>query len=93
MYSKTLFSKIVCALAFMISWAGQGASPSYSLSKYSKNEAIFKGNEYFFYSIAVQQSIMGSVTDETGRPLPGATVLEKGKTNGTTTDFDGNFYY
>jgi|AntAceMinimDraft_13_1070369.scaffolds.fasta_scaffold01187_3 iron complex outermembrane receptor protein len=91
MYSKTLFSKIVCALAFMISWAGQGASPSYSLSKYSKNEAIFKGNEYFFYSIAVQQSIMGSVTDETGRPLPGATVLEKGKTNGTTTDFDGNF--
>jgi iron complex outermembrane receptor protein len=91
MYSKTLFSRIVCALAFMISWAGQGASPSYSLSKYSKNEAIFKGNEYFFYSIAVQQSIMGSVTDETGRPLPGATVLEKGKTNGTTTDFDGNF--
>jgi len=91
MYSKTLFSKIVCALAFMISWAGQGASPSYSLSKYGKNEAIFKGNEYFFYSIAVQQSIMGSVTDETGRPLPGATVLEKGKTNGTTTDFDGNF--
>jgi len=38
-----------------------------------------------------QTSITGTVTDEQSAPLPGATVLEKGTTNGTTTDFDGNF--
>ncbi|WP_405380823.1 SusC/RagA family TonB-linked outer membrane protein [Maribacter sp. LLG6340-A2] len=37
------------------------------------------------------QTITGSVTDEKGVPLPGASVLEKGTLNGTQTDFDGNF--
>jgi len=42
--------------------------------------------------IAVAQStITGNVTDEQGLPLPGATVLEAGTSNGTTTDFDGNY--
>ena len=31
------------------------------------------------------------ITDEQGLPLPGATVLEQGTTNGVTSDFDGNF--
>ncbi|QLG45081.1 SusC/RagA family TonB-linked outer membrane protein [Costertonia aggregata] len=35
--------------------------------------------------------ITGTVYDDVGVPLPGATVLVKGTTNGTTTDFDGNF--
>ncbi|GGF21933.1 SusC/RagA family TonB-linked outer membrane protein [Echinicola rosea] len=35
---------------------------------------------------------MGVVTnEETGEPIPGATVLEKGTSNGTATDLDGNF--
>lgn len=38
-----------------------------------------------------QQIIRGRVTDEAGLPLPGASVMEKGTTNGTTTDMDGNF--
>lgn len=29
---------------------------------------------------------------EDGQPLPGVTVVEKGTTNGTVTDFDGNFW-
>lgn len=37
-----------------------------------------------------QISISGIVSDETG-PLPGASVFVKGTTNGTTTDFDGNY--
>ena len=37
------------------------------------------------------QTITGKVTDESGNPLPGASVVEKGTVNGTTTDFDGNF--
>ncbi len=35
--------------------------------------------------------VTGKVTDESGQPLPGANVLEKGTTNGTTSDVDGNF--
>lgn len=35
--------------------------------------------------------IEGKVLDENGNPLPGATVLVKGTTIGTTTDFDGVF--
>lgn len=39
-----------------------------------------------------QATLSGSVSDgEIGGPLPGASVVVKGTTNGTTTDFDGNF--
>ena len=37
-----------------------------------------------------QTVITGTVTDAMG-PVIGATVMEKGTTNGTVTDFDGNF--
>ncbi|MCX2678794.1 TonB-dependent receptor [Galbibacter sp. EGI 63066] len=37
-----------------------------------------------------QQTVSGTVSDENG-PLPGANVLVKGTTNGTQTDFDGNY--
>ncbi len=37
------------------------------------------------------QSISGTVTDDNGVALPGATVLVKGTTNGVSTDFDGDF--
>ncbi|MDT7828273.1 TonB-dependent receptor [Pricia sp. S334] len=33
----------------------------------------------------------GTVTDETGTPLAGANIVEKGTTNGVTADFDGNY--
>ncbi len=39
----------------------------------------------------VQNTISGTVTDADGAPLPGASVLVKGTTNGTQTDFDGNY--
>ena len=38
-----------------------------------------------------QQSISGSVTDENGVPLPGATVVVAGSNIADVTDFDGNF--
>ena len=36
------------------------------------------------------QSISGTVSDANG-PLPGASIVVKGTSNGTTTDFDGNY--
>jgi len=38
-----------------------------------------------------QQNVSGLVTDESGVPLPGATVVVDQTNNGTTTDFDGNY--
>ena len=38
-----------------------------------------------------QQEVAGTVTDATGEAVIGATVMEKGTSNGTVTDFDGHF--
>lgn len=37
------------------------------------------------------KSASGRVLDETNLPLPGVNIVEKGTTNGTVTDIDGNF--
>ena len=39
----------------------------------------------------IQQQVSGTVSDKNGKPLPGASIVEKGTSNGTQTDFDGNF--
>jgi len=41
--------------------------------------------------VYAQTEITGTVVDETGETVIGATVMEKGTTNGTVTDFDGVF--
>ncbi|WP_303397501.1 SusC/RagA family TonB-linked outer membrane protein [Zobellia uliginosa] len=38
-----------------------------------------------------ETTISGTITDSNGSPLPGASIVEKGTTNGTESDFDGNF--
>lgn len=38
-----------------------------------------------------QKSISGTVTEESGEPLPGVTVVIVGTTQGTVTDIDGNY--
>ena len=42
-------------------------------------------------AVQQKQSVSGVVKDAAGEPIIGASVLEKGTTNGTITDFDGNF--
>ena len=38
-----------------------------------------------------QSSVSGTITDSNGGPLPGVNIIEKGTSNGTSTDFDGNY--
>ncbi len=38
-----------------------------------------------------QTKISGVVVSESGAPIPGVNIIEKGTTNGTITDIDGNF--
>jgi TonB-linked SusC/RagA family outer membrane protein len=40
---------------------------------------------------AQTQKITGKITDSSGEPLPGVTVVVKGTTTGTVTDIDGNY--
>ena len=41
--------------------------------------------------MAQNKTVTGTVTDVSGSPLPGVNVVEKGTSNGTSTDFDGNY--
>lgn len=54
---------------------------------------LFFAVTFLYSAITIAQStVSGSVTDaEINGPLPSANILEKGTSNGTTSDFDGNF--
>ena len=45
----------------------------------------------FALDVSAQTTISGHVKDDTGEDVIGATILEKGTSNGTVTDLDGNF--
>ncbi len=54
---------------------------------------MFLAVAFMFTAFTMAQStVTGTVLDsEINSPLPSASVMEKGTSNGTTTDFDGNF--
>lgn len=43
------------------------------------------------FTFAQEKTVSGTVSDNNGVPLPGATIIIKGTTTGTSTDFDGNY--
>ncbi|MEO0528216.1 MAG: SusC/RagA family TonB-linked outer membrane protein, partial [Bacteroidota bacterium] len=45
---------------------------------------------FLCFGLVKAQEVSGTVSDASG-PLPGASVVVKGTTNGTQTDFDGNY--
>ena len=90
MYSKLHLAKIICASACLLSWSAISASPFPLLSK-DIDEVVINENDPYLTLVSAQLSVSGTVTDENGGPLPGANVVVKGTTNGTTTDFDGKF--
>lgn len=58
--------------------------------------ANLRSNQPLFRSIVFAEptflfTVSGTVMDENSLSLPGANVIEKGTTNGTTTDADGKF--
>lgn len=59
--------------------------------EHNKQGSILKINSGTPPPLTVQYSISGTITDSKGVPLPGANIVEKGTTNGTQADFDGNF--
>ncbi len=53
--------------------------------------SLLMGNE--IYAQERSTPISGTIIDETGQPIPGVNILEKGTSNGTTTDFDGKYTF
>jgi TonB-linked SusC/RagA family outer membrane protein len=45
----------------------------------------------FAFTAMAQKTVTGLVSDDSGIPLPGASVVEQGTSNGVSTDFDGNY--
>ncbi|WP_452221467.1 SusC/RagA family TonB-linked outer membrane protein [Lacinutrix salivirga] len=43
------------------------------------------------FTFAQEKTISGTISDESGLPLPGVNIIVKGTNNGTQTDFDGNY--
>ncbi len=64
---------------------------SFGFSNEIENDDTVLGPVGLLEAVEVQLSVSGTVVDDAGTPLPGATVIEKGTSNGTQTDFDGNF--
>jgi TonB-linked SusC/RagA family outer membrane protein len=66
---------------------------SYAMEGY--NIFLFKGNETKTGNTGLTQSgkitVKGIVLDESGEPVTGANVVEKGTTNGIISDIDGSF--
>jgi len=60
-------------------------------------EYTIKGNDILIRSRTLQvddqgkKKVTGNVTDDTGFPLPGVSILIKDTTSGTTTDWEGNY--
>jgi TonB-linked SusC/RagA family outer membrane protein len=55
-------------------------------------EKLFFSFLFVFSSyIFAQGNVTGSVVDTDGNPLPGVTVIIEGTTQGTSSDFDGNY--
>lgn len=42
-------------------------------------------------AFAQQKNVSGKITNQNGEPLLGATILVKGTSTGTSSDFDGNY--
>lgn len=68
----------------------EGTNISYTINN---RQIILSGDKNYTptQGQAQQQKTSGKVTDKNGQPLPGVTVLIKGTTQGTITDFDGKY--
>lgn len=58
---------------------------------FSKPSAVSPGAGASENSLLQQKTVTGKVTDQTGAPIPGASVVVKGTTTGIITNSDGNF--
>ncbi|MGD9930702.1 MAG: SusC/RagA family TonB-linked outer membrane protein [Mangrovibacterium sp.] len=66
----------------------EGTNINYTINK---RQIILSGDQPANFQSVQQKAVSGKVTDASGQPLPGVTVVVQGTTTGTITDFEGNF--
>jgi len=54
-------------------------------------DSFFNRNYVEYHNIQQQRTVTGTVTDASGQPLPGVSIIIKGTTQGTVTGADGNY--
>jgi len=91
MNSKLPISTSIYASAFMVLCTGLSTSTGALYAKGIELKGGLETRSSTVLFMPIKQSVSGRVTDESGLPLPGATVLVKGTTLGTVTDLDGKF--
>lgn len=72
---KHLYTLLIGLLALLPTAYAGGSANNILMASMQQNETI----------------VQGRVVEEGGEPLPGATVLEKGTSNGVVSDLNGNF--
>lgn len=63
---------------------------NFTNSRQNLREETTTKKQRYVYNPTVRQ-VTGTVSDESGAPLPGASIVIKGTSKGTQTDFDGYF--
>ena len=82
-------SKKLCSLSQLALGATLAFLPTGSA--FAIDTSIHSAPSVSIESALQQQSIKGTVTNDSGEAIIGANVIVKGTTNGTITDMDGNF--
>ncbi|AGA80123.1 SusC/RagA family TonB-linked outer membrane protein [Echinicola vietnamensis] len=83
------FRKVKGGILMMLFSGALGSVTHAEETFFVTDESSTSASMSFFQTTAKQ--VTGTVTDESGEPLPGVSILEKGTTNGTVTDLDGNY--
>ncbi len=63
----------------------------YAKPIYSQNNKLNVEKDEQIQQQPLQKAITGKIIDEQGEPIIGVNIVEKGTSNGTVTDVDGNF--
>lgn len=90
-YERKLIKRFFDVIKLSTLFISTGVFASYASDT---NSSVMIGEEAIPVLSSTQQvgkKITGTILDETGLPIIGANVVEKGTTNGTITDMDGKF--
>lgn len=91
-FFHVLISSVSIAFAYALDTHGEGAlNRKVSLRLEDANNASAAEVTVIRTTALQGVQVSGVVTDDTGSPVPGVNVVEKGTTNGTATDVDGRY--
>ncbi len=93
LYRKMKLTILIVTLSILSSLSAETYSQATRLTLSENNSTLLYDKNEMEPFISEQQvkKLKGQVTDQSGVPIPGATILVKGTSTGVTTDNDGNY--